>query len=210
MTMLRRLFLTPILFLALLAACAPKATPDPNALIRQAVDATLAALPSATPYPTQPLRPTPTPFSLSGIFCEYSFCIGHPNYVSFLDKKAIDNAQQPSSFESGELTAYSENPLLVIYVIWLHAPGTTDSQFLLDTIMQDNVDTRAGNLGAQLIGNMNVYYVPIATTISPNLPYGAAASWVCGDRVFAWKVYTPDSTQPESLFKEALARFRCE
>jgi hypothetical protein len=55
-----------------------------------------------------------------------------------------------------------------------------------------------------------VIYVPIATIISPNLPFGGAASWVCGDRVFAWKVYTPDSAQAESLFQEAIGRFRCE
>ncbi|MEW5941114.1 MAG: hypothetical protein AB1750_15715 [Chloroflexota bacterium] len=185
-------------------------TPDPNAQIRQSVAATIAALPSPTRAPTLPPRPTATPFSLSGLFCEYSFCIGHPNYLSFVDKKAIENAQVPSSYESGELTGYNENPLVVIYVIWLHAPGTTDSQFLLDTILADNLDTRAGDLKAQLIGGLNVYYLPIASIISPSLPYGAAASWVCGDRVFAWKVYTPDSAQPEALFQEAIGRFRCE
>jgi len=198
------------LLLLFLAACGPKATPDPNAQIRQAVAATLAALPSSTPFPTQPARPTATPFNLSGLFCEYSFCIGHPKYVNFVDKKAIDNPQLPSSFENGELTAYSASPLVVIYLIWLHAPGTTDSQFLLDTILADDLDTRSGNLDVQLIGNLNVIYTSISTTISPDLPFGGAASWVCGDRVFAWKVYTPDSTQPESLFKEALARFQCQ
>jgi hypothetical protein len=174
------------------------------------VAATLAAIPSSTPYPTQPARPIPTPFNISGLFCEYSFCIGHPNYINFVDKKAVDNPQLPSSFDNGELTAYSTNPLVVIYVIWLRAPGTTDSQFLLDTILADQLDTRSGNLDVQLIGNLNVIYTSLATTISPDLPFGGAASWVCGDRVFAWKVYTPDSTLPDSMFKEALGRFQCQ
>lgn len=211
---MKRIISLPIwimfLLAALLVACAPKATPDPNAQIRQAVAATLAAMPTPTLAPTLPARPTPTPFNLSGLFCEYGFCIGHPNYVSFVDKKAIDNPQLPSKYDNGELTAYNQNPLLVIYFIWLHAPGTSDTQFLLDTIISDNTDTRAGNMDVRLIRDLNVIYVPIASTISPNLPYGGAASWACGDRVFAWKVYTPDSAQAEGLFQEAIGRFQCE
>jgi hypothetical protein len=204
------LFSTIGLLLLLLSACSRQATPDPNQIIRQSVAATLTAQPAPTLAATLPPLPSPTPFQLSGLFCEYTFCIGHPNYVSFVDKKAIDNPQLPSTFDSGELTAYNENPLIVIYIIWLHAPGTSDSQFLLDTILSDTLDTRAGNMDVKLIRDLNVLYVPIASTISPTLPYGAAASWVCGDRVFAWKVYTPDSTQAEGLFQEAIGRFRCE
>jgi len=206
------LLLTLGLLVSFLTSCSffGTPTPDSNAQIRQSVAATVAALPSPTFSPTQIPRPTPTLFNLSGIFCEYSFCIGHPKYLSFVDKKVITNAQVPSTYESGEITGYNENPLIVIYMIWLHAPGTTDSQFLLDTILQDNVDTRAGDLKAQLVSGINAYYLPIAATISPSLPYGAAASWVCGDRVFAWKVYTTDSAQPEGLFQDAIGRFRCE
>jgi hypothetical protein len=210
---LRRIALTISLLAALLAACTPKATlptADANAAIRQAVAATVAALPTNAPYPTPFPLPSPTPFNLSGLFCEYNFCIGHPKYVSFVDKKAISNPQLPSSFESGELTAYNENPIIVIYLVWLHAPGTTDSQFLLDTILADDLDTRTDSLKAQLINGFNVYYVSIASIISPSLPFGSAASWVCGDRVFAWKVYAPQDGAAQGLLDEALARFRCE
>jgi len=195
----------------LLASCGPKANPlDPNAQIRQAVAATLAAIPTATPYPTFAPYPTPAPANLNGLFCEYGFCIGHPNYISFMDKKAIDNPQLPSSYENGELTAYNTNPILVIYLIWLRAPDTSDTQFLLDTILADSLDTRTGNLDVQLIGNLNVLYTPIVSTISPSLPFGGAASWVCGDRAFAWKVYTPQEGMAETLLQEALSKFRCE
>jgi hypothetical protein len=194
----------------LLSACSLKATPDPNVQIQIAVNATLAAMPSAAPAPTNPVILTPTPFSLTGLFCEYQFCIGHPNYVSFMDKKAIDNPQLPSSYENGELTAYNMNPILLIYLIWLYAPDTSDSQFLLDTIISDNLDTQTGNLDVQLVGNLNVLYTPIISTISPDLSFGGAASWVCGDRVFAWKVYSPQAESFEALLAEALGKFRCE
>ena len=194
----------------LLAGCGLKATPDPNVQIQIAVASTLAAIPSVTPAPTNRPYPTPTPFNLTNLFCEYGFCIGHPNYMSFMDKKAIDNPQLPSSYENGELTAYNMNPILLIYLIWLHAPGTSDSQFLLDTIISDNLDAQTGNLKVQLVGNLNVLYTSIVSTISPDLPFGGAASWVCGDRVFAWKVYTPQDGTAETLLQEALARFRCE
>jgi hypothetical protein len=41
------------------------------------------------------------------------------------------------------------------------------------------------------------------------LPNGCAGAWVCGDRVFAWKVYTAKPEDAAPLFEEAIARFNC-
>ncbi|MCZ7548974.1 MAG: hypothetical protein M5U11_07485 [Anaerolineales bacterium] len=47
------------LLAALLTACSLKAAPDPNVQIQIAVNATLAALPTAAPAPTNPIPPPP-------------------------------------------------------------------------------------------------------------------------------------------------------
>src|SRR5574341_218883 len=127
--------------LVLLSACGPK-TPDPGEQIRAAVQQTVAALPTDTPYPPQP---TQTPASLAGLFIE---------------------------------------------VLWQDAPGVSDPQFMIELILDDRVDTRSGDLNPLLIGDLNVLYVPIATSATPLLPYGGAAAWTCGGRAFAWKAYT--------------------
>lgn len=200
--------LTLILLLVPLTACAPKATPDPDLLIRQAVAATLAAIPSATAAPQPTPYPSPTPMTLAGLFCEYQFCIGHPTGMAFYDHLAVQNPLIPSEYKNGWLVTY-QIPALVINLMWLQAPGTADPQFLLDTILDDQADTRTGNLEVKLIRGMNIMYTPITTTISPEIPFGAAAAWTCGDRVFAWKVYTQNAESTQALFDEAINRFVC-
>lgn len=200
------LFWTLSLLLLLVAACAPR--PDPATQIRLAVAATLAAQPTLTAAPSPTPFPTPTPFSLSGLFCEYRFCIGHPADVAFFDVSAQQNAAAPSSYSQGMLAAFNAN--LFLQVMWQLAPGVSDPQFLLDLILDDQVDTRNGNLDIRLIGNMNVIYTSIQTTATPLLPYGGAAAWTCGDRVFAWKTYTPDPQSASALFESAIQRFVCE
>ena len=76
-------------------------------------------------------------------------------------------------------------------------------------ILEDGVDTRVGNMDVKLIHDMNVVYTPITTTATDVLPNGGAAAWTCGERVFAWKAYTPQDGQAASLFDEAIKRFRC-
>jgi hypothetical protein len=197
------------LFAVLLASsCTPKSTPDPNAQIRQAVAETLAAIPTATSAPQPTPYPLPTPFDLNGLFCEYQFCIGHPQGMAFYDHLATLNPQTPSEYKNGFLVSY-QIPILVINLIWLQAPGTADPQFLLETILDDQVDIRNGNLDVKLIHGMNVMYTPITTTISPEVPFGAVAAWTCGDRVFAWKVYTPQAETTQALFDSTIARFTC-
>jgi hypothetical protein len=200
--------LTVSLILFLLASCAPKATtPDPNTQIRQAVAATLAAIPTATSIALPTPYPSPTPFGLAGLYCEYQFCIGHPSSMAFFDHLATLNPLSPSAYNNGFLASY-QIPNMVINLIWLQAPGTSDPKFLLDTILDDQADTQTGTLDVKLIRGMNVMYTPITTTIS-EVPFGSAAAWTCGDRVFAWKVYTPQAETAGPLFEEALSRFTC-
>lgn len=192
---------------ALLAACAAP-TPDPQLQIRQSVAATLAAVPTPTRAEMPLPVPTATPMSLVGLFCEYQFCIGHPPEMAFFDVSAQQNPGNVSGYAQGILAAYSAN--LFIQVLWQTAPGASDPQFLMDLILDDAYDTRTGEMSASLVRNMNVLYSPIGANASPLLPYGGVGGWTCGDRVFAWKAYTPDSGSAQALFTDALERFVCQ
>ena len=204
------LFLTFGLFLFLLTACSPKApTPDPRTVIQQSVAATIAAIPLPTQVPPPTPYPTPTTFNLAGLFCEYQFCIGHPIDMSFFDLSAQQNPTLPSTYSQGMITAFNINSSLFIQVMWQTAPGAGDPQFLLDLILDDAKDAAQGNKDIKLVRNMNVIYTSITSTATPLLPYGGAAAWTCGERVFAWKIYTPDANTAGPLFEEALARFNC-
>jgi hypothetical protein len=193
-----------LLAVLLASACTPK-TPDPNQQIRAAVASTLAAIPTTTPFTPPTPYPTSTPFSLVGLFCEYQFCIGHPSEIAYYDVLAQQNPLTPSNYSQGIIATYNSN--LLIRLIWQFAPDTKDPQFLLDLILES--DTRAGNMDAKLIRNMNVLYTAITTTVTPVLPYGGVAAWNCGDRVFAWKVYTPQAESAGPLFDSTIARFTC-
>lgn len=202
------LFLTLGLILFLSAGCFPKKiTPDPNEQIRQSVAATLAAIPTATLIPPSTPYPPPTPFNLAGLFCEYSFCIGHPIDMAFFDVSAQQNPAAPSTFSQGLVAAFNGN--LFIQVMWQSAPGAADPKFLLDTIIDATVDVRDGNMDVMLVRDMNVMYTQITSIATPVLPFGGSGAWTCGDRVFAWKVYTPQAENARPLFEEALGRFTC-
>ncbi len=194
--------------LLLLSACAPIG-PTKEQLVQLAVAATLSSLPRSTAAPTSTPAPTPTPVSLSGLYCEYQFCIGHPADMAFYDVDAMQNPQKPSTYSSGILSA--NNSGLFILMIWQDAPGITDPQFMLDLIMQNGADTRSGSVQPKLMGSLNVFYVDITPTAAATvLPYGGAAAWTCGGRAFAWKVYTPQPELAPGLLADALARFRCQ
>jgi len=201
-----RILLSLSLLPILMTSCQLK--PDPSVQINQAVAATVAAIPTYTPYPTSAPYPTPTLMSLVGLFCEYQFCISHPSDIAFFDVSAQRNPASPSSYTQGLLAAFNGN--LFIEIIWQHAPGTSDPKFLLDLILEDQVDTRTGEMEVKLIHDMNVLYTPITTTATPVLPFGGSGAWVCGERVFAWKAYTPEENQAVLLFEEAIIHFRCE
>jgi len=194
-----------ILLILIVTACAPKASA--NTQIQQAVAATLSAIPTATPNPIPTPYPAPTPFDLKGLFCEYQFCIGHPIEMAFYDVSAVTSNQgSPNTYQNGLMAAYNGN--LLIQLMWQLAPGSSDPQFMLDLVL-DDVDTRVGTLDVKLIRDMNVIYIPITSTTTPVLPFGAAGAWICGDRAFAWKVYSPQAENTQSLFDMAIDRFRC-
>jgi len=144
---------------------------------------------------------------LKGLFCEYQFCIGHPIEMAFYDVSAVTSNQgSPNTYQNGLMAAYNGN--LLIQLMWQLAPGSSDPQFMLDLIL-DDVDTRVGTLDVKLIRDMNVIYIPITSIATPVLPFGAAGAWICGDRAFAWKVYSPQAENTQALFDMALDRFKC-
>ncbi len=200
-------FLNIFIILILSSCSIPSKTSPPSLPVEDAVATTLASLATNTPARVPTILPSATPFDLKGLFCEYQFCIGHPLDMAFYDVSAQQNAGSPSTYSQGILAAYNAN--LFIQMMWQIAPGAADPQFLLDLIVDSKVDARVGSPEIKLIRDMNVIYTPITTTATPVLPYGGAAAWTCGDRVFAWKVYTPDQTSAPGLFEAALDRFNC-
>ena len=188
----------------------PSKTQAPTSLpVDNAVATMLASIKANTPVVVSTLAPVPTAtlFDLRGLYCEYQFCIGHPQDMAFYDVNAQQNVGSPSTYSAGILASYNTN--LFIQVMWQISPGASDPTFLLNLILNQQTDASAGNQEIKLVGDMNVIYTPITSTASPNLAYGGAAAWTCGDRVFAWKVYTPDQTSAAGLFDEALKRFTC-
>ncbi|MGE5644064.1 MAG: hypothetical protein ACM3Y8_13720 [Byssovorax cruenta] len=179
----------------------------PSVPIEDAIATTLASLVTNTPRSVSTPIPTATPFDLRGLFCEYQFCIGHPQDMAFYDVNAQQNVGSPSTYSAGILASYNTN--LFIQVMWQISPGAADPTFLLNLALDQETDARTGNQEVKMIRDMNVIYTPITSTAAPSLPYGGAAAWTCGDRVFAWKAYTPDDTSAPGLFEEALKRFNC-
>jgi hypothetical protein len=127
--------------------------------------------------------------------------------MAFYDVNAQQNIGSPSTYSAGILASYNAN--LFLQAMWQISPGTSDPSFLLNLVLDPQTDARTGNQEVKLIRDMNVIYTPITSTASPSLPHGGAAAWTCGDRVFAWKAYTPDEASAAGLFEEALTRFNC-
>ena len=192
-----------LLLIFLFTACKPK-TLTPTNSIEEAVAAILTAQPQPTAQPTYTPYPTNIPIQsdLSGLFCEYQFCIGHPADTALFD---VRDAKEPSLYSDGMLAAYRADYFNLI--IWQYNNGSDDPQFMLDLIMDPAVDTRVGNLDINLLGDLTTFYTPLTNTTS--IPVGGAAAWVCGDRAFGWKVYTVNEELALSLFQEAISKFDC-
>jgi hypothetical protein len=195
-----------VVSLIALVSCGPK-PPGLEDQIAAAVRATVAAIPSPTAVPLPTPNPSPTPFELKEIFCEYGFCIGHPTEINFFDVSVVRNSATPSTHGYGILAGYSAQ--LFIQLVWTGSGGSFDPQTTMRYVLEEG-DAQTGSLDIQLVGDLNVYYQPITTTVSPILPFGAVATWQCGSRDFAWKVYTPQDGMAASLLQDALKKFRCE
>ncbi len=207
MKIITRLFFILLAVTITLAACQP-ATPTPESVetrIEQAVAATLAAIPAPSPLPPPTLPPAPTPFVLDGIFCEYSFCTGHPADIYLADASTIRNPASPSTYNYGILYGFNAN--LYIQMVWTLSSPSFDPQLTMRYILEEREQPQ-GNLEARLVGKFNVFYQPI-NTIAEKLPYGGVAAWQCGGRDFAWKAYAPNQEMIPSLLQQALERFRC-
>ena len=193
----------------ILSACNGVPTPSPDARIQAAVAATLASIPTPSPYPrptTVPISPTSTPISLKDIFCEYNFCIGHPQGIYLLDQGSTRQPPVSSTYDHGVLFGYS--PTLFIEMAWTASGPTFDPQTTMRFIVEEK-ESLQGSLNTLLLGKLNVFYQSM-TTVSSSLPFGGIASWQCGGRDFAWKVYTPQDGMAAALIKQTLEKFRCE
>ncbi len=192
-----------------LAACGP-ARPSIDEQIEVAVEGTVAAMSTEAPPAIPSPIATATNVPLKGLFCEYQFCIRHPDGMPFFDAVAKQNPSAPtaSSFDEGILGA--DNASLFIEVRWQTVPVGSDGQFMLDRILDSGVDTRNGDVEPILVRDLNVFFVPIATTATAVLPYGGAAAWICSGRAFGWKAYAMQPDVARNLLLDALQAFRCE
>lgn len=191
----------------LISACKPKpVTPDVNSQVAAAVAATIAAMPTTTPCPIFTPFPAATPMNLKGLFCEYGFCIGHPEYIVPFDLNAADaNKRIPSDYAGGKLVGYTNDLLLL--VVW--QAGITDLQYMLDVVSQATGGALTGGMDVRLVGPYNVFYQSVQPPEDSTLPYGGAAAWKCGERAFAWLAYTQQDGAAPGLLDGALARFTC-
>ncbi|MEJ5223764.1 MAG: hypothetical protein WHV44_04855 [Anaerolineales bacterium] len=198
-----------ILSVLLLTACAPKNNDaERQRAIAQAVIATIAAMPTATPYPTYPPPPTPRP-PLQGVFCEYGFCIGHPVDFPLFDLNVVEKGVgAPSTYGSGKLLGF-KNEFAFITVFWVQSTGTWDPSGLIGVALSEFGDTPNGSLDIDLVGPLNVAALPLTPNEAITLRAGLAANWRCGDRDFVWKVYTQSEGQARELLREALGKFDC-
>jgi hypothetical protein len=187
--------------LGLLAACGPK----PSSPLAGPTDTpAVSALPTYTPYPT--FTPVPA-LELTGLYCEYEFCIGHPAGIPLFDLEVVNQTvTSRSSYAQGNLIGF--DPQFYVFLVWSQSAGEFDPAAMIDFILRG--DQPQDTIFSESLGGRTVSYVLLASTQSPDvLPYGLAAAWKCGDRAFGWKVYTPQDAQGMDFLRQALARFAC-
>lgn len=205
---MRKLSAFSLLLIPLLAACG--ADPAPAApqidVVSTAVAAALTAVPSpppATPYPTYTPYPTA---DLTGLYCEYGFCIGHPANFPFFDLEVVNGyTTRRSDYSQGNLIGFNEQ--LYIFLVWSQFSGEFDPNAALGFVLGQ--DTPAGiNIGEDVGGRL-VTHTALQATPSDLVPFGLAAVWKCADRWFGWKAYTPQEGQAINLLWQALGKFAC-
>jgi len=195
----------PLLSALMLSGCRPKQQPDLAKEITNAVVGTLSAMPTPTVLP--PLTPFPTQ-SLSGLFCEYEFCVGHPSDLPLFDAKRDTNAAEISAYGAGRVAGYRED--LFVVLAWVSSTGPWDPGGMMK-VLQDEFGAPAnGDYKIDLLGDLNVGYQPVAPPSSSIFTSGLSAAWRCGDRDFAWMAFATKDGEAPTLLTDALAKFRCE
>jgi hypothetical protein len=184
-------------------ACGPAAAAPPSEVV--ASPAAISPLPTYTPYPTLTYYPTP---NLAGLFCEYEFCIGHPADVVLFDLEVVNQVvTNHSSYAQGNLLGF--NGFFYVFIVWTQLAGEFDPAVMIDFTLRG--DRTHGTVFSESMGGRTVSYALLASTASPAvLPYGLAAAWQCGDRVFGWKVYVSQDGQGQAYLHQALERFACK
>jgi hypothetical protein len=208
---IKSIFAALLLFALTLAACGAKPsseTPAPAIdTVGTAVAAALTAVPprpTYTPYPTATPYPTP---DLSGLFCEYEFCIGHPAGFPLFDLEVVnDYTANRSGYAQGILIGFDGN--LYIFLSWSQVAGQFDPGVMLAAALQTDVPQEVRI--TEDINGRPVTYVLLQTTPSPVVPFGLVAAWQCGDRQFGWKIYTAQDGQGIEYLWQALGSFRCD
>jgi hypothetical protein len=191
----------------LVAGCGPKRqqeTPDLSTLIQSAVQATVAALPQATQMPLPTTEPPP---SLTGLFCEYEFCIGHPNDVPLFDARRDNNPAEISTYASGRVAGF--RPDLFIITGWVGSAGSWDPAGMMKVLQDEFVVSATGDYKVDLVQGLNAAYQPVSAPPNSVFGGGLSAAWRCGDRDFIWMVFTGTADQATGLLNDALAKFRC-
>ena len=189
-----------------LSACSATPTPDPDLMVRQAVKATLAAIPRATTIPTMTPAPTSTPVSISDLFCEYNFCIGHPKDIYLIDQGSTRQPPVTSTYANGTIFGYSSS--FFIQVNWKTSDATYNPQSSMHSILTGG-ESFQGVPDKMTVGNISVSTQPIST-VTALLPFGLVATWQCGDRDFVWKIYSPEDGMANDLLKQSMGQFKCQ
>ena len=197
-----------MLALACCAACAGP-QPDRDSQIGWAVQATLQSFPGTdSKSPPTPLA-TATEISLDAVFCEYGFCVGHPQGLPLFDLVAKQNPNSLVASTRAEGTLASSATSVFIEFRWMSTFADPDPAVMLDLILEDRYDVPVGQPEVLTAGPLTAYFVVLETTAAEALPHGGAAAWRCGGRQFAWKVYTARAPLPRQYLMEALRTFRC-
>ena len=207
----KRIFLTLSLLAVMVTAC-QSSTDDFRRQVATAVAATVAAQPVPTeartqvpytPYPTSTPYPTP---SLSGLFCSYEFCIGHPVDLSFIDAVFTRDQSTTSNYAYGIILAFRQN--LFMQIQWTLKAGEARPYAMLDLVRDK--DASLDSIQVDQFGKVVVTYDTLVATSTAELPHGMIATWECADREFGWKVYTPQEGQGIDILEDAASRFNCD
>jgi hypothetical protein len=190
----------------ILAGCRPKQQ-DLSEEINIAIIGTLAARPvPATPT----LQPFPTPYptpDLTGLFCEYSFCTGHPADLPLFDVISEKNPAQHSGYGSGKIAGFRDN--LFIMLSWVQSTGAWDPQGMMKVLSDEFGDLQPGESKIDLIGDLNVSQEPVKGPANSIFSGGTLATWRCGDRDFVWLAFSVKDGESPQLLAEALNKFKC-